>query len=76
MPFCSYSSILENCEDLKSTRPIACELKVVQQDAVVINVWVCQEVGMAIYKMFTFLLLFMQHVARCYSLETCELHVQ
>ena len=61
-PVCHFvriSSILENCEDLKSTRPIACESEVIQQDVVVINVWVCQEVGVAMYKMFAFSLLFM-----------------
>ena len=66
-PICHFvhiSSILENCEDLKSTGPIARKSEVVQQDVVVINVWVCQEVGVAMYKIFAFSFLFMQPLSQ------------
>ena len=38
----------------KSTKPVACKSKVVKQDVGVVYVWMCQEVGVTMYKMFAF----------------------
>ena len=44
-----------NYGHLKSTRPVAHKLEVVEQDMGVVYVWVCQKLGMLMYKMFGFL---------------------
>ena len=53
--FVHLSRITQNYGNLMSTKSVACKSKAIEQNVGVVYLWMCQEVGMAMYKMFTFL---------------------
>ena len=49
---CIFQAQLENYGQLKPTKPLACKQDMVGKDVGVVYLWVHQEVGVVIYKMF------------------------
>ena len=72
---CIFQVWLEKYDCLKSARPAVHKSEVVGQNLSVVYVWVCQEMGVAMYKViaFCFQSYLHNHIPKPHILKTCEL---